>query len=84
LRYAEGLDEGMLKVLLGSKPVRRLTIFGIALPLGVIIVSRELEHRNWATPDLIAWMTIVAGFWWIAGMFVTGVYLIRDAIRRHD
>jgi len=29
-------------------------------------------------------MTIVAGFWWIAGMFVTGVYLIRDAIRRHD
>jgi hypothetical protein len=84
LRYAEGLDEGMLQVLLDSKPVRRLTIFGIALPLSVIIVCRELDRRNWAAPDLIAWMTIVAGFWWIAGMFVTGVYLIRDAIRRHD
>ena len=83
LRYGEGLDEGMREVLLDSKPVRRLTIFGIALPLGVISASRELERRNWAAPDLIAWITIVAGFWWIAGMFVTGVYLIRDAIRRH-
>ncbi len=74
----------MLEVLFNSKPVRHLTIFGIALPLGVITVSRELQRRNWADPDLIKWMTIVAGFWSIAGMFVTGVYLLRDAIRRPD
>ena len=80
----KGLDKAMLEVLFNSKPARHLTIFGIALPLGVITVSRELHHRNWADPDLMNWMTIVAGFWWIAGTFVTGVYLIRDAIRRPD
>ena len=74
----------MLEVLLDSKPVRRLTIIGIALPLGIVIVCRELERRNWVTHDLIAWITIGALYWWIAGTFVTGVYLIRDAIRRHD
>jgi hypothetical protein len=29
-------------------------------------------------------MIVVADFLCIAGTFVTGVYLIRDAIRRHD
>lgn len=72
----------MLEVLFESQSVRRLTMFGIVLPLAVILVSGELHRRNWGDPHLIEWITIIAGFWCIVGMIVTEVYLIRDAIRR--
>jgi hypothetical protein len=74
----------MLEILFESKPIRRLTIFGIALPFGLILIFREFYLRRWGDPNIIGWIGIVAGFWWIFGMTATGVYLIRDAIRRKE
>lgn len=61
--------------------IRRLAVFGIALPMGIIIAGSVFRNQNWDA-DLIGWIGIVAGFWLIAGMIVTGIYLLRDALRR--
>ena len=74
----------MLNVLFSSKPLRYLTVFGIGFPLGVIELCTESRRNNWAALQLIEWTTIVAGFWFIAGMLVTGICLIRDGLRRPD
>jgi hypothetical protein len=71
----------MLKQLIWSHPIRRLAVFGIALPVGIIGACNALRPR-WGDKDLITWITIFAGLWWITGMIVTGVALVRDAIRR--
>jgi len=54
----------------------------MALPFGLIMVFREFYIRKWGNPDVVMWIGIVAGFWWIFGTLATGVFLIRDAIRR--
>jgi hypothetical protein len=77
LPYAE-----IFKLLRDSKPFRYLSIFGIALPFGIITVCRELWDRNWLTLKAAQSVAIVAGFWLILGMLVTGIYLIRSAIQR--
>jgi hypothetical protein len=64
-----------------SPLVRRLAAFGIALPMGILVAGGVFRNQNWDA-DLIGWMGIIAGFWLIAGMIVTGIYLSRDALRR--
>jgi formate-dependent nitrite reductase membrane component NrfD len=67
-----------------SKTLRRLTIFAIALPMGIIVFCNHLHNRPWANTSLIKWTTIVAGFWWIGGMLATGIYILWIALRRQD
>lgn len=64
-----------------SPRVRQLAAFGIALPMGILIAGSVFRNQNWDA-DLIGWIGIIAGFWFIAGMIVTGIYLLRDALRR--
>lgn len=64
-----------------SPRVRRLAAFGIALPMGIVVAGSVFRDQNWDA-DLIGWIGIIAGFWLIAGMIVTGTYLLRDALRR--
>ena len=71
----------MLKQFIRSHPIRRLATFGVALPMGIILICNALRRRR-GDQDPIMWITIAAGFWWIAGMMATGVALIRVAIRR--
>jgi hypothetical protein len=79
LHNAEALDKiGSIC----SHRVGRLAAFGIALPMGIIVACNLLRNRNWGDAGATLWIAIIAGFWWIAGVIVTGVYLIRDAIRR--
>lgn len=79
---AEPLDGVKAKESFWSPPVRVLATIGIALPTAVIVACYALQHRNWENPDLINWIMIIAVFWCIAGMISTGIYIIRDAIRR--
>jgi hypothetical protein len=81
LPYAEALDKiGFI----WSHRVGRLAAFGIVLPIGIMAACNVLRSRNWGDAGTTLWIAIVAGFWWIAGMILTGVYLIRDAIRRDE
>jgi hypothetical protein len=64
-----------------SPRVGRLAQFGIALPMGIVVACSVFRDQNWDA-DLIGWIGIIAGFWLIAGMIVTGSYLLRDALRR--
>jgi hypothetical protein len=64
-----------------SPLVRRLAAFGIALPMGILVAGGVFRNQN-LDVDLIGLIGIIAGFWLIAGMIVTGVYLLRDALRR--
>jgi hypothetical protein len=64
-----------------SSAIRRLAAFGIVLPFGVVVACNALR-RILGDLNAIEWMTIIAGFWWIAGMLITGIALIRDALRR--
>lgn len=64
-----------------SPAVGRLSVYGIALPMGIILVCNLFRSQDWGEGPL-GWIMIIAGFWWIAGMIVTGIYLLRDALRR--
>lgn len=55
---------------------------GIALPISLIAACGVLQGRGAFDPDLMGTIVIIAGFWCIAGIIVTGVWIIRDAIRR--
>jgi len=62
--------------------VRWLAVFGVALPMGILIAGNifwEPQNRN---PQLIEWIAIIAAFWFIVGGIVTGMYLLRDGLRR--
>ena len=61
--------------------VRQLAAFGIVLPMGIIVACNILRSEDWGE-GLVGWIMIIASFWWIAGMIVTGIYLLRDALRR--
>lgn len=61
--------------------VRQLAAFGIVLPMGIIVACNILRSEDWGE-GLVGWIMIIAGFWWIAGMIVTSIYLLRDALRR--
>lgn len=61
--------------------VRQLAAFGIVLPMGIIVACNILRSEDWGE-GLVGWIMITAGFWWIAGMIVTSIYLLRDALRR--
>jgi hypothetical protein len=73
----------MLKQLIWTDPIRRLAAYGVALPFAVIIACNALR-RTLGEQDAIKWTTVIAGFWFIAGTLVTGIALIRDALRRHE
>jgi len=62
--------------------VRSLALFGIALPFGVTATSVFLQEREVGPPGLIEWTTIIAGFWLITGLILTGVSIIRHAAGR--
>jgi hypothetical protein len=64
-----------------SPGLRRLAVYGIALPMGIVVAYSIFRGGNWGL-DSIGWIGIIAAFWWIAGMIVTGIYLLRDALRR--
>lgn len=65
----------------GSPRIRRLAAIGIALPMGILIAGSAFWNQN-RKPELIEWIGIIAGFWFIAGMIVTGIFLLRDGFRR--
>jgi len=72
----------MLNHFMGSHPVRGLAVFGIVLPLGIVLVCDAFLKLKSGDQNLLKWLTIIAGFWFIAGMLATGVAIIRDALRR--
>lgn len=65
----------------GSRQLR-LALFGVALPLGILLVCSALPQRGSDRPDLIQWVTIGSGFWFTLGCLVTGISVIRDALHR--
>ena len=65
-----------------SPRVRRLAVFGVALPMGILIAGNIFWEPQNRDPELIGWMGIIAGFWFIAGGIVTGIYVLRDGLRR--
>jgi len=73
----------MLKEFISSGRIRLLAGFGIALPCAILLACNALRRR-FGDLDVFQWTTIIAGFWWILGMLVTGIALIRDALRRDD
>jgi hypothetical protein len=60
----------------------RLALFGIVLPLGILLVCSALLQRESDHPDLIQWVTIGSGFWFTLGCLVTGISVIRDGLHR--